>query len=89
MDWVSRGSRADLTRQPQGSTADYDDLLRQPWMKARWGPSVIEPILSPFAQSGRDSGARLSRTRDGYEVGLLRQASVTLWAIELRLTAHP
>jgi len=66
-----------------------DDLLGRPWVGASWEGYVIEQVTAALQQTGHAFEPHFFRTSDGYEVDLVLDLGDRLWAIEVKLTAHP
>ena len=68
---------------------DFDELLRQAWVRASWEGYVIDQILTALQQVGRRFEAWHMRTADGREVDLVLKLGPELWAMEIKLTTRP
>ena len=66
-----------------------DELLNQPWVGASWEGFVIDQVLSALQYSGTIFEAFHFRTSDQHEIDLLIETGNELWAMEIKLTAHP
>ena len=69
--------------------ANFDELLRQPWVGASWEGHVIGEILAALQQAGRRFEAWHMRTTDGRELDLVLKVGSELWAVEVKLTTRP
>jgi predicted AAA+ superfamily ATPase len=68
---------------------DADDLLVHPAVGASWEGFVVEQILGALGAVGQHIEPWFFRTADGQEIDLLFRLDKKLWAIEVKLTAHP
>jgi predicted AAA+ superfamily ATPase len=71
------------------NVTDERDLLTRPWVGASWEGFVIEQILGALRHRDLHPKAYFFRTSDGREIDLLLDFGARLWAIEVKLTAHP
>jgi len=68
---------------------DTDDLLSRPWVGASWEGYVIEQILGTLRSRDASATPFFFRTSDQHEADLLLDFGSRLWALEIKLTAHP
>ncbi|MEE9394152.1 MAG: DUF4143 domain-containing protein [Planctomycetota bacterium] len=68
---------------------DCQQLFSQPWVGSGWESFVIEQTLSSLAAQGKAPQCFYFRTADGYELNLVLDWGVELWAVEIKLTSDP
>jgi hypothetical protein len=71
------------------NVTDERDLLSRPWVGASWEGFVIEQVLGALRHRDLHPEPYFFRTSDGCEIDLLLDFGSRLWAIEVKLTAHP
>jgi hypothetical protein len=70
--------------------SDQRDLIARPWVGASWEGYVIEQIIGSLGALDVRATPSFFRTSDLYEVDLLLDfGGRMLWAVEVKLTAHP
>jgi predicted AAA+ superfamily ATPase len=69
--------------------AGEQDLLSRPWAGASWESFVIEQVLGAMRHRDLHPQPFFFRTSDGHEIDLLLDFGSRLWALEVKLTAHP
>lgn len=71
------------------NVTDERDLLSRPWVGASWEGFVVEQVLGALRGRDRRAEPYFFRTSDGREIDLLLDLGNRLWAVEVKLTAHP
>jgi predicted AAA+ superfamily ATPase len=71
------------------NVTDEQDLLSRPWAGASWEGFVIEQVLGALRHRDVHPEPFFFRTSDGREIDLLLDFGSRLWAVEVKLTAHP
>jgi len=68
---------------------DMDMLYGQPWLGQSWEGFIIEQILAALEIKNKSVTPYYFRSSDGYELDLVLDWGVELWAIEIKLTSNP
>jgi len=68
---------------------DQKTLLVQPWVGASWEGYVIEQAIGTLAAYDLRVDAYYFRTSDQYEIDLVLDFGMELWAVEIKLTSSP
>jgi predicted AAA+ superfamily ATPase len=71
------------------NVVDEQDLVSRPWAGASWEGFVIEQVLGALRHRDLHPQPFFFRTSDGREIDLLLDFGSRLWAVEVKLTAHP
>jgi predicted AAA+ superfamily ATPase len=71
------------------NVTDERDLLSRPWVGASWESFVIEQVIGALRHRDLHAELFFFRTSDGREIDLLLDFGSRLWAIKVKLTAHP
>jgi hypothetical protein len=66
-----------------------DALFAQPWVGSSWEGFVIEQTLATLAAAGKNFTPYFFRTSDQYEIDLVLDFGVELWAVEIKLAGMP
>ncbi|MFW5894197.1 MAG: ATP-binding protein, partial [Verrucomicrobiota bacterium] len=68
---------------------DREMLYGQPWLGQSWEGFIIEQVMATLNMSDKIVTPYYFRSSDGYEIDLLLDWGVELWAIEIKLTSNP
>ena len=68
---------------------DLEMLYGQPWLGQSWEGFIIEQTIATLNIKNQTATPYYFRSSDGYELDLLLDWGVELWAIEIKLTSNP